>query len=350
MTDRSTIGDSPVVSEDGDTPAEHDDGERSVSKQIKNSRWSLITRVVTASAMILNLAILTTQLGAADFGRYAGVAALAAILAGLTRFGASERMLETMMSDRSLLPASWGRAIGSTMLSMVVCVGFIAALKPLLLPSIPLSFVVALAAGEFMFVTSNDINLRLLHSIGEYRRASASLVGAMGFRVVAVASILVFPISSLTDLGLRYLASGAAAWLLGAVMTAKWHRWSRLSLPSSVDEVRQRLAIAVGQTSLTVSTRIDQTLLLRAGFVSETGIYSLGARAVFNAMLPANALLETTYPEFFRAGAKGGLRVRTLAKQLAKPLLAYGVFAAVVLIVLGPVVEWLLDDSFVGLG
>lgn len=336
---------------DPDTESELDaDGDKSVSSQMKDSRWSLITRVVTAAGMIVNLAIMTTQLGADDFGRYAGVAALAAILAGLTRFGASERMLEQVMEDTDHIRKAWGRAIGSTILAMIVCVGFMVALKPILLPSIAVSFVAVLAIGEFMYVTSNDINQRLLHSVGRFRRAAFLIMSVMSIRVLAVSTLIFFPISNLTDLAFRYLASGAAAWCLGVLVTWPWHGWTMPTFPSSVAEVKQGLSIAVGQTSLTISTRIDQTLLLRAGFISDTAIYSLGARAVFNAMLPANALMEVSYPEFFRAGAKGGVRVRTLAKKLAKPLIGYGFFAAFVLIVLGPAVEMLLDDSFTGVG
>ena len=124
--------------------------------------------------------------------------------------------------------------------------------------------------------------------------------------------------------------------------------WPRFSVPSTPEEIKRGGTIAVGQTSLMVSTRIDQTLLLRAGLDTDAGIYSFGARIVFNAMLPAQALLEVVYPNFFRAGAEGGGSAHALARQIAKPLLGYGVFAALVLLGIAPVVEAILDVSFDG--
>lgn len=329
-------------------PSPNDESPSDVSATLKNSRWSLVARLAIAGGALLSVVVLSIALQVEDFGRFSGVAALVAILGGLSRMGASELMLESLARQPEQLRSAYGRAIGTTIGAAAIGVIAIIALRPILLPDLPALFVVSLAIGEFLHVAALDLGMRLLNARAEFRRAGLQAVISMIVRLGAIATILVWPPASLTDIGLRYLAAGVAVWGIGLAAVVPKVGWPRLSFPTTFDEVRRGGTIAVGQTSLTVSTRIDQTLLVRAGLDVDAGIYSLGARVVFNSMMPAQALLEVVYPDFFRAGAEGGGSAHALARKFAKPLLIYGLFAAAVLIAVAPIVEALLDVDFDG--
>jgi len=330
-----------------DSSSEEGDGEV-VKTQLKNSRWSVVSRIALAAGALLSILILQDALKVDDFGRFAGVSALVAILGGLARLGASELMLERVARDPDGVAAAYGRAMGTTLLATAVGILLMVVFRPLLLPGLPILFVVTLAAGELFHVAGLDTAVRVFNSQGFFRRAGLLAIGSIAIRITAIATLLVWPAADLNDVGLRYAAAGVLVWVLSmSNVGAKLGR-PRLSIPTTREELTRGATIAVGQTSLTVSTRIDQTLLLRAGLSGDAGIYSFGARIVFNSMLPAQALLEVVYPDFFRAGAEGGGSAHQLARRILKPLLLYGCFAAVVLIGIAPVVEAILDQSFDG--
>lgn len=319
-----------------------------LSRQLKNSRWSLVSRLAMAAGALLTVLVLSVSLKVDDFGRFSGVAALVAILGGIARLGASELMLEQLARDPDDKRGAYGRALATTLVAASVGILAVAALRPILLPDIPIVFVLTLAFGEFLHVAGLDTTIRFLNAEGYFRRAALAAIVSIGLRLGAVATLLPWPADSLDGVGVRYALAGAAVWFVSLLCVVPITGRPDLSLPATLAEVRRGGTIAVGQTSHTVSTRIDQTLLLRAGLETDAGIYSLGARIVFNAMMPAQALLEVVYPDFFRAGARGGGDAHALARRLAKPLVAYGVFAALVLVGIAPLVEYMLDASFVG--
>ena len=328
-----------------DASSEEEDGEV-VKTQLKNSRWSLVSRLTIAGGALLSILILQDALKVEDFGRFGGVVALVAILGGLARLGASELMLERIARDEDGASAAYGRAMGTTMLATMAGIGLMVLFRPLLLPGQPIVFVIALAAGELLHVAGMDTAIRVFNSQKFFRRAGLHAIISISIRLASVASLLIWPATNLEDVGIRYAAAGLAVWFLSVVNVSSKIGRPKLSIPTTREELTRGATIAVGQTSLTVSTRIDQTLLVRQGLDTDAGLYGFGARIVFNSMLPAQALLEVVYPDFFRAGAEGGGSAHQLARRILKPLLIYGVFAALVLVGIAPVVEAILDDSF----
>ena len=98
-----------------------------------------------------------------------------------------------------------------------------------------------------------------------------------------------------------------------------------------------------------MSAGADQTLLLRAGFVAENGLYGIGVRIVNYAMLPVGAVMATTYPEFFAKGTEGIEATIAFAKKVARPMLAYGVGILIPLWVGAVVLEWIMGEKYDGL-
>ncbi|MEZ5230342.1 MAG: polysaccharide biosynthesis C-terminal domain-containing protein [Acidimicrobiales bacterium] len=144
--------------------------------------------------------------------------------------------------------------------------------------------------------------------------------------------------------------------LVGAVVvsaaTTGWvvrsFGWPRLSIPTTTADYRQGGAIALGQTSTSVSAGIDQTLLLRAGFERDNGLYGVGVRIVSYSLLPASAVTTTIYPEFFSKGAEGIEATVAFARRMAKPMVTYGLVILPPLWIGALIVEWLLGNDYDG--
>ena len=319
---------------------------RSVRSRLGNVRWTLLSRLTMAAASLLLVAVLSLNLGAEEFGVYSGVVSLVAILGAVARMGAAEVMLEDLARRPDEQSRAFGRALATTTVAAVVGVAVALVLGLVILPSVPVSFIVTMAVGEFFFVVGNDITQRFLHAHERFREAAVAAILAIGARLLAVGSLIVYPLLSITDLGFRFLVSGLVAWGIGLRAVVAVAGRPTLNLPNSVSEVRRGLEISVGATSHLVSSRVDQTLLLRAGLDQQAGIYGLASRVIANAMLPALALRSVFYPDHFREGAKGTSHAIALARRLAKPLAGYSALVFVGVLVIAPVLERLLPDSF----
>ena len=142
-----------------------DEGETDeVKTQLKNSRWSLVARLAMAGGALLSMLILSISLKVEDFGRFAGVIALVAILGGLARMGSSELMLERLARDPDDVKGAYGRAMGTTIAASVLGVLAVTALRPVLLPNQALIFVILLALGEFFHVAGLDTGIKLFNA------------------------------------------------------------------------------------------------------------------------------------------------------------------------------------------
>lgn len=301
-----------------------------------------------AASSLLLVVILSVSLEAEDFGVYSGVVALIAILGAIARLGAAEVMLEDLARRPDEQQEAFGRAIATTTAASVVGVVIATLFGLVILPAVPLFFIVTMAVGELLFVVGNDVTQRFLHAHDRFRGASIAAIASILIRLIAVGSLLVIPMQSIEDLGIRFMVSGLVAWMLGIAVVVSVSGRPQLSLPSTFAEVRRGAVISVGATSHLIAARMDQTLLLRAGLDQQAGIYGLAARVVFNAMMPAQTLRAVFHPDHFREGAKSIDRASDLTRKLVKPLAAYGAFATAVILAIAPFVQRLLDESYEG--
>ena len=317
---------------------------------IGNARWTFLAKAAQAASALALVVILSATLDAGQFGRYAGVVSLVAVVGALAKMGAAELMLERLARSPNEPAAALGRALGTTVAAGAM--GFVVSLliAALLFGDGPVWFVAALAAGELAYLLTLNVALRSLHAQDRFRRAAVLAVAAAGCRVAAAGSLLIVAPSSLTDVGVRFCIAGAIAGAANVAVAVRSVGAVRLDLPTTWHEARRGAAVAVGDTSQIVATRADQILLLQAGLDREAGIYAFGARVVVNALLPIRAVFDALYPDLFRAGGRSPQEVVALMRRAAPLVLGCAVLVGLSLAALGPVVESWLDSTFVDVG
>lgn len=309
--------------------------------------WALageVTRVASAAATFVLLARL---LGPAGFGEYAGTLALVSVLYPFANAGAGHLLVLRVARRPATFASVWSSAVSTTLFGGVACTVVVTALRPLLLPRVSVVVLVALALSELLFAQAVELTGQAFQAHDDMRSATRVRALAGGARVAAAALFAVLvDHHSVVAWSVLYLAASAAGAAV-AVSTVAVRRGAAVRLVRpTVADARAGAPFALGLSSWQVQQDIDKTMLLRAGFVADTGIYAAGHRIIGYASLPIRAVVISTYPRFFREGEHSLSAAVRFARRLLAPAAAFSLLVAAATFVVVPYLARLLGDDF----
>jgi O-antigen/teichoic acid export membrane protein len=120
----------------------------------------------------------------------------------------------------------------------------------------------------------------------------------------------------------------------------------KLSWPNALGEIREGFYFAASQTAQTVYNDIDKTMLARLSALEATGIYGAAYRIIDVSFVPVSALLWSSYPSFFRAGARGISSSLAYARPLLFRALAYAGLVCAGLLLGAGIVPHILGEQY----
>jgi O-antigen/teichoic acid export membrane protein len=116
------------------------------------------------------------------------------------------------------------------------------------------------------------------------------------------------------------------------------------SQPATMSQVvREGIPYMVSGATITASSELDKTILLKTQGSVVTGLYTAAYRIMQAATLPVNSLILAATPRLFRATTDDRGK---FVRQLLVAVVAYSVTAASALAVLSPFLHFLLGTSF----
>lgn len=306
-------------------------------------------RLVVQAATLLLVARL---LGSADYGRFAGVAALAAILGTLATFGTHTLLLAEVaradVRDSEIFPF----AVTTTLLSGALLFVVFMLLVSTVLGSVPVAPQVLVCIGAAELVLQPLLSLPSAVHQGGDRIVASQLLTTLPLFLRLASAVLVWllqPADPLSWYAGGYLFAAALAVLAGIrSLGAKWPRIADWRLPS-----RAELARAAGYAVLNLTAmgpaELDKTLALKLLPTSAAGIYSAGARAFGALTLPVIAMMLAAMPRLFREGASADGRSARLLRWIFFSALSYSIVLMGLLWWAAPLIESLFGARFSGM-
>jgi O-antigen/teichoic acid export membrane protein len=143
-----------------------------------------------------------------------------------------------------------------------------------------------------------------------------------------------------------YFGCTAFVAIVSCIFVCKQLGPPKFSWPQSLTEMREGFYFSASQTSQTVYNDIDKTMLARLSTLEATGIYGAAYRIIDVSFVPVSALLWSSYPSFFRAGARGISSSLTYAKPLLLRALVYACAVCVVLLLAAGIVPYVLGPEY----
>lgn len=313
------------------------------------SSYALIGQVAMAVSGLMNFLLLARLLGPADYGLVAGSLALVLTIGPIAALGADKLVTRDIAHDPGSAAVAFSHALVTVVLGSSVTALILILLHPLILPQVPLVLLLALVLAEVLASGVMICTSASRFALDQGRAGGAAMVAISASKIAAVVTF------ALTD-GIepvRWAMLYAGFGLVAATTTAAWmfrdvgrpvlHGYRPLA------RAREGVPYSLNVTSTVAQNDVDKTLLVRFGFAEEAGLYSVAYRLATMAWLPILAVLQVTLPRFFAMGREGGVTATSaFARQLIRPLAAYGVFATVVLALIAPLVPVLVGEQYRG--
>jgi O-antigen/teichoic acid export membrane protein len=314
-----------------------------------SSSWALLGQVGAALAGLANFLLLARLLGPATYGGIAGALALVLTIGPISAVGADKLVIRDIAREPQDAPRLLTYALATVMTGAAITTAVLILLHPVVLPQVALLLLVALALAEIL---GNSVSICVVGSwfaVGRGRAAGLSMLMSSSAKIVAV---VIFALTDGTD-PVRWALLYSGLSLLAAAVQLGW-AFSAFGRPSlagyrPLARAREGAPYSANVASTIAQNDVDKTILVRAGFSEQAGLYAVAYRLATMAWLPVLAVLQATQPRFFAIGGKGGVSATAaFAQQLFKPLAAYGVFAAVVLLAVAPLVPLVVGEEYRG--
>lgn len=315
---------------------------------VRDTGWVGASEVVTLLTGLVTLQVLIVGLGPVSYGRYAAVAALAAILTTLSSVWVVLLLLQHTMQDGLSVPdafaVSLGLAVPAAGVSLVVGV----CLGPFLIPTLSLPTIAAFVAADLLSGVFFMVSAAAVQAADGLPAATRVRLLALLTRFVAVLGVGVSGRPSLPLLAACLLAGNAAVGLLVFLRVTRRLGLPRLPRRTRLVHVRQGLPYAGVLASLAVQEDSDKIFLARLADPVDAGLYAAAYKVVQLGFIPVRALVGSSHPRFLVDTA--GVRNEHLRRALTytAPAAAYGVVATLGIVVLAPVIPTVFGSEYDG--
>lgn len=312
--------------------------------------------LLTSSGLVLRAAlqgvyllVLSRWLGAEGYGLFAGSIAAAVLLAPLSGWGMgyvfTERAVRADVRHRVLWRAVASHAAVSGLLFTGVA---IAASQLLMTVRLPLADMALLALAELLALPLAQVSTTALLALdrGGLAALATSLVPAL--RVVGVLLLVASgEHGSVHLLALSHCLGSIVGAVMLLVLTGRATRCAHAGSASPPGwRVLARAGAPYAASALASNAyfEIDKVLILQLLGAGVAGAYTAAFRVVVVFILPVMALLGNALPRMFAAERAG--QPRPLQWRVTLVAVGYAVGAALLLLVLAPLVPWLFGSGF----
>lgn len=313
------------------------------------SSYALVGQFAMAISGLMNFLLLARLLGPGTYGVVAGSLGLVLTVGPIAALGSDKLATRDIAADPGSAPIAFTHALITVILGSSVTAVALTLLHPVILPQVPLALLLALVLAEVLASGVMICTAASRFALGHGRAGGLTMVAISSAKIAAVVTFAVTD----GDDPVRWASLYAGFGLVAAVLCATL-LYGKVGHPvvrgyRPLARAREGVPYSLNITATVAQNDVDKTLLVRSGFSEEAGLYSVAYRLATMAWLPILAVLQATMPRFFSIGNEGGLiATSSFARQLMRPLAAYGVFATIVLALVAPLIPVLVGEEYRG--
>jgi len=316
------------------------------SPLVRNTGWLTLAQGGKLLVQAAYFVVVARALGARGFGAFAAALALVSILAPFAALGTGNLLVMHVARRPEEFARRFGNALVAIPLAGVPLLGLVLLLRAAAVPGLSVRLVLALGIAE-LFLS------RLVDTAGQAFQAYERMLATALLSVLAPVLRLGAGIAFVSVAARRpeswalwYLGATAVAAALALAVAVRLLGRPRPSRTLDLRELPTGAAFSLAQSSASIYTDIDKTMLARLGSLGAAGIYAAAYRATAMAFVPVISLLQACYARFFRHGEDGIRGTLGFARRLLPFALAYGAAASLVLFAAAPLAPLVLGRDF----
>lgn len=326
-------------------PPSQSDGYLDRRRELKNIGWESVASYGTIGFSLFTTVIVYRQLGAAGFGVYSGVVALAAVAGPFAAFGFGQVLIRDAASGRFPLHAALGRGAGVFALGTTTGSGVLIFLLPVLASSAPTTVGVLLIISEMIFGRTIVAIRQAARSAESGLMAALPQLASRSMRFVGALSLWSLGSASLMTWAIFHFFAELVAFVVGLGVLRHLDAIPRRIERPTRGYARDGLLYSFNGSAIGLKNDADKAMLLAFGFEEAAGAYALAYRIVTAATQPLNAILNATVTKFFRAGERNPSEIVRMAFRHTYVALALGSASGVALWLTAPLLSRFANDT-----
>ena len=312
------------------------------------SAWGLVVEVATLATTVMSFLFLGRSLGAAGYGGYASLYAIAGPLVTLAASGIVLAVLQHIVRDGEALPG-----VARSCLSLSIALGALLTLigtgvASLLIDTISLVAIVSILLTEFVAAPLVHVSAGVVQAgTGYIDSAKIRLVLIVG-RGCLLIVLFVGGVLSIATLGVSMLVLST---LLGVrALRGVGRRYGFTFTPGRVrmSHLKTNLVYSAAISAAGFNADGDKLVMAANKLVVDTGLYAAAYRIVSFGLIPVGSLVSATHRRFLEH--EEGVRRQHLDRALRFGLIAgsYGFVFGIFVFLAAPYLPLLMGEEFEG--
>ena len=316
------------------------------SALVRNTGWMTLAQGGKLLVQAAYFVVVARALGARGFGAFAAALALVSILAPFAALGTGNLLVMHVARRPEEFARRFGNALVAIPVAGVLLLALVLALRAVAVPGLALRLVLALALAELFCSRLVDTSAQAFQAFERMLATALLSVLAPVVRLAAGVAFVSLASRSPESWALWYLAATAVASVVALAVAVVLLGRPRVDRRLGLRELPSGIAFSLAQSSASIYTDIDKTMLARLGSLGAAGIYAAAYRATAMAFVPVISLLQASYARFFRHGEDGIRGSLGFARRLLPFALVYGAASSTALFLAAPLAPLVLGSDF----
>jgi O-antigen/teichoic acid export membrane protein len=314
----------------------------------RNTLWMLLGEGLRLPIQAGYFIIIAHSLGPEQYGAFAAVTALVAIVAPFVGIGCDKLVVKNVARNSLLLDECVGNGILSIIATGVGAAAIILSIAHYLLPSsIAETVVLMVALSDLVCLRLIDLAASAFQSLERLNRTAMLNILVSALRLVGAALLgIVIHHASALSWSAIYAVATAVAMSISVLSLRTVVASFKVSLVRLRRELAEGLYFSGGQSAQTIYNDVDKTMLARLGSLDASGLYAAAYRIIDVSFVPVRSLLFAAYPGFFQHGKTSLGAAYSHARRLLPGPLLFSIVTCAVLIICAPVVPYILGSSY----
>lgn len=313
----------------------------------QNAAWILLGQGMSILCQGAYFVLLARLLGPVEYGVYAGVFAMVAILSAYCTLGSQFTLLRHVSPAPEKLAHYWANVLVTTLTIGSVFVGILVWTVPRMAHLYSWRLVLCAAVGDCLCAPIIDAASRVFQAF-EKMRTTAFLRLLMNLLRALLAGFLLLRLHHAT--AQQWVVASLAVSFAVAILALALVTWRYGKPTLSLRLFRQRcgegVVFAFSDSTTGIYNNFDKAMLGHFGMNSANGIYTMAYRVVDMCTVPMSSIHAAAFPRFFRKGIGGVCNTAPYALRILKRTGPLALILALAMVLAAPIIPHLVGKSF----
>jgi O-antigen/teichoic acid export membrane protein len=314
----------------------------------RNTGWMFLGQGLRLLIQAAYFVIIARSLGVEQYGAFAAVTAMVAILSPFVGLGCGNLIVKNVARHPELLDECFGNGLFTTLVTGFAGVGIVVGICRWVLPSsITVVIIIMVALADlvgYRLLLLVASAFQALERLDKTAQLNVLISAARFVGIAATVAVVHHPSAELWSI--VYAAATGVATLVSLVSAKTLVKSLRVDARRLRAELLEGLYFSGSLSAQTVYNDVDKTMLARLSTLGANGIYSAAYRLIDVAFIPVGAVLAAAYPGYFRHGHGKTQGTYEYARRLLTRPIAYSLLAFVGLLLGAPLIPRILGGEY----